>query len=234
MGTTRLDQDLLDKLVIKTMKKNKYLREQISKRANKQGISSEAILVLWAKDLGIGTRIYQRKLSPSIQAEIRDRSMPIFASNAKPNTRIDADKTQVTQTSILAMAIDYLIEDDELRDRCKDLLKAPRNHDRVLREATTILEDRIRKLSGIKGMRPADLVSKVINPDPTKAIIKISDEAFIQQGFHEICKGLVLAFRDAAHHKLSDKLLRQDALKFCGFIDSILAILGSATKMEVN
>ncbi len=37
-----------------------------------------------------------------------------------------------------------VLSDGELRDRCFDLLAAPRNYDRVIREATVILEDRIR------------------------------------------------------------------------------------------
>ena len=38
-----------------------------------------------------------------------------------------------------------MIKDDELRTRTSDLLFAPGHYDRVLREATTILEDRIRR-----------------------------------------------------------------------------------------
>lgn len=38
-----------------------------------------------------------------------------------------------------------VIHDAELRQRCADLLGAPGNYDRVVREATTVLEDRIRR-----------------------------------------------------------------------------------------
>ena len=37
-----------------------------------------------------------------------------------------------------------VIKDTELRDRCTDLLAAPGNYDRVIREATVVLEDHIR------------------------------------------------------------------------------------------
>lgn len=234
MSMQRLDEVLLKKLMDKTGKEKQYIREQIAKKANRIGISSEAYLVIWAKQLGIGTAIYQRKLSPSIKAEIRDALPIIFTSQPKPAVKKNKETKQAHQKSPMLLAIEFLIEDKELRDRCEDLIKAPKHHDRVFREATTVLEDRIKSLSGVRRMRPSDLVSKVINPDPTKAILKVSDEPREQQGFHDICKGLVLSFRDTTHHELSDKFKREDSLKFCGFVDSILVILDKAEKQEVN
>lgn len=234
MGTTRLDPALLHKLIKKTRKKEQYVREQIAKRANRLGISSEAYLVLWAKQMEIGTGAFQRKLSPAIQTEIRETLPAMFTPRSSVPVKKNDDKRQVSQKSALTMAIEYLIIDDELRDRCKDLLRAARNYDRVFREATTVLEVRIKKLSGIRGMRGASLVSKVINPKPDRAFLKVSNEAYEQQGFHDICRGIMLAFRDTTHHELSNNISREDALKFCGFVDSILAILGNATKQEVS
>jgi uncharacterized protein (TIGR02391 family) len=234
MGTTRLDPVLLHKLVKKTQKKEQYLREQIAKRANRLGISSEAELVLWAKQVGIGTGTFQRNLSPAIQTEIRETLPAMFSSRSSLPTKKNDEKGQVSQKSVLAMAIEYLINDEELRDRCKDLLKATRNYDRVFREATTVLEDRIKRLSGIRGMRGASLVSKIINPQPDRAVLKVSNEAYEQQGFHDICRGIMLAFRDTTHHDLRNTIRREDALKFCGFVDSILGILGNASKQEVT
>jgi hypothetical protein len=43
-----------------------------------------------------------------------------------------------------------------------------------------------------------------------------------------ICKGLTLALRGPLHHALRDDLTRAAALKFCGFIDHLLAILDKA------
>jgi len=48
------------------------------------------------------------------------------------------------------------IRDKELRERCGDLLGAPDNYDRVIREATTILEDRLR------GKPPSELLAQLI------------------------------------------------------------------------
>ncbi len=234
MNEPRLNPVLLNKLANKAGKKEKYIREQIAKRANKLGISSEAALIIWAKQMGIGTGTYQRKLSPIIQTEVRDSLPTMFSPQPNQPSLNTRRKPRKSKESTLGYTIEWMINDHGLLDRCKDLLKARGNFDRAFREATTVLEDRIRKLSGVKGMRPGDLVSRVISPDPLKAILKVSDEAFEQQGFHEICKGLMLAFRDTTHHQLSDKFQRQDALKFCGFIDSILAILGGAAKQEAK
>lgn len=235
MVKTRLDQKLLNKLEKKTRYSKKYLREQISKKAGRLGISSEALLVIWSKKERIGTSLYQRKLSNSIQAEIRFALPSIFPQvQTRPQiTPKDSKKPRSIKIDPLSAAIEYLIQDEELWDRCKDLIKAPRNFDRVFREATTVLEDRLKNLSGEKGMRPTDLVGKVLNPDPNRAVLKVSDERFEQEGFFSICKGLMLSFRDTTHHELSDKFTRQDALKFCGFIDSLLGILSQAEKQQV-
>jgi uncharacterized protein (TIGR02391 family) len=122
-----------------------------------------------------------------------------------------------------------VLQDEQLRDRCRDLLTARKNFDRVFREATTVFDDRLKKLSGIKKMKPQDLIGKALSPDPLKAVLEISSEKDEQEGFYCICKGVMLDFRNATHHALSDKMTRADALKFCGFVDTLLTVMGQAT-----
>ena len=55
----------------------------VSRKASKLGISSEAALIILAKDSGIGTSSFQRKLDPAKQAEIRDALPTIFAQRAR-------------------------------------------------------------------------------------------------------------------------------------------------------
>ena len=99
----------------------------------------------------------------------------------------------------------------------------------MFREATTVFDDRLKKLSGIQKMKPQDLIGKALSPDPQKAVLEISAEREGQEGFYSICKGVMLVFRNTTHHALSDKMTREDALKFCGFVDALLALLGQAT-----
>jgi hypothetical protein len=75
-------------------------------------------------------------------------------------------------------------------------------------------------------MNPSDLVGKVLSKDPTKAVIRISAEKDVQEGFFLICKGVMQAFRNRAHHNLSDAFTQADVVRFCGFVDTILAVIG--------
>ena len=128
-------------------------------------------------------------------------------------------------------AADYLIKDTELLSRCKDLLRRKKHQDRVLREATTVLEDRIRSLAGITDtLRPEELVNTVLNPDPNRAILVFGKTPSEQQGFHSVCRGIVLAFRHKVHHTLDDDIVREDSLKFLAFIDLLLGLLSTTKK----
>lgn len=101
MSLLRLDQSLLGKIKQKTGKPEQYVREQISKRANNFGISSEAYLVVWAKNLGLGTASYQRLLSPHIQMEIR--SILPFLKKKRRQLTSNA-KSQPTETLTIQRA----------------------------------------------------------------------------------------------------------------------------------
>jgi hypothetical protein len=229
MGATRLDPGLVDKLVTKTDKPLKYVREQISKRADKQGISAEAALILWAKEFGIGTNTFQRGLDPHIQEQVRAGLPALFTAPAPSPKRNGKGKGAkgVRRVSGLRAAIDYLLSDEELKRRCGDLLTARGSFDRVFREATTVLDDRLKKLAQIKGkINPDALVANTLHP--SKAILVVSEHTDVQQGFFSIVTGLMAAFRNPTHHSLNDKLTREDALRFCGFIDAMLTLLGQA------
>jgi hypothetical protein len=239
MAQCHLDQKILSKIAEVIGKPVKYTREQISKRASRQNISAEAVQILWAKQLKIGTSRFQRSLPSNVQDDIRNalqRSttvrpipVPVLSSNGKTSKQAKRLKNS------LQPMIEYIVVDTDLRERCGDLLKAKSKFDRVIREATTVLDDRLKALGNITGkMNPNDLVGKVLNPDPAKAILIASNDGDEQQGIFSLCKGLFLAFRNPAHHRLSDKFTREDALRFCGFVDLILAILSRAKVNSTN
>jgi uncharacterized protein (TIGR02391 family) len=231
MGKQRLDPRLLAKLARKTGKPAKYLREQISRKAGKKGVSSEAALVLWCRQLGIGATAFLNKQPTFVRDEVRSGS--VGNGDGPPRTQSVRGGTAKVRRAIGKPAfgpiVDMVLQDSQLRDRCRDLLTAKKNFDRVFREATTVFDDRLKKLSGIQRMNPQALIGKALSPDPQKAVLEISAEKEEQEGFHGICKGVMLVFRNKAHHSLSDKMTREDALKFCGFVDALLTILGQAT-----
>jgi len=221
----RLDADLLAKMAVKSGKPKQYLREQISKRAGRSTISSLSAQLLWAKEMGIGIARPLGRADAWIRDEIREhRALPPVRIQRSHATRGRSLKDRKPTASV---AIDLVLEDAELRGRCRDLLLAKRHYDRVVREATTVLDARLKKLTGISNMNPAALVGKALSPDPDKAVIVVSSEKDVQQGFFSICIGVMLAFRNKAHHNLSNAFTQADALKFCAFIDALLAVIGS-------
>lgn len=224
MAKKRLDPDLLEKMVRKTRKSKQYLREQVSRRASRIAISSLAAQLLWARELGLGIASALNRSDPGVRDEVRS-SPSLRPVVANPKALRQVRSAQQKKDPNLGAAVDFLLEDSELRDRCRDLLLARRHYDRVVREATTVLDNRLKKVSGISNMHPGALVGKALAPDPNKAVIIVSAERDEQEGFFSICKGVMQVFRNRAHHTLSNAFTQADALKFCGFIDTILAVV---------
>lgn len=227
MARNKLDRDLLAKMAQKTDKPKQYIREQISKRASRNAISSLAAQLLWARDLGLGITYALNRSEPNVRDEVRSTKSPLPAfTNGRTAQRSGAPKRS-KKGADLGSAIDFLLTDVDLHDRCRDLILARRHHDRVVREATTVLDDRLKSVSGISHMNPSALVGKALAPDPSKAVIIISKDKDEQEGFFYTCKGVMQTFRNRAHHTLSNSFTQADALKFCGFIDTILALISN-------
>jgi hypothetical protein len=229
MPSPRHDQDFLKRLAKQTGKSPRYLRELASRRAGRLGISSPAALLLWAKEQGLSITRALNKLPGELREEVRSaqsvgpRAIGTGARDGK-QTRPKGKRPR----AIDAATINSILQDEQLRGRCKDLLLAKKHFDRVFREATTVLDDRLKGKSAITNMNPVNLVGKVVNPDPQKAVLVVSKDKDEQEGFHAICKGVMLGFRNPAHHSLTDRFSREDALKFCGFIDTILGAIDQA------
>jgi uncharacterized protein (TIGR02391 family) len=229
MPKRQLDDDLLDKLRARTGKSKQYLREQISRKAGKLGVSSLAAQLIWATQERIGVTHALNKARPEVREEVRSAKGPSPVRGAgRLAVALSRKSGPKKKEPITRATIDTLLQDQQLRDRCRDLLLAKKHFDRAFREATTVLDDRLKKKSGIKNLNPLSLVGKAVNPDPQKAVTEVSAEKDEQEGFYGICKGVMLAFRNKSHHELSDKFTREDALKFCGFIDAILGIVEQA------
>jgi uncharacterized protein (TIGR02391 family) len=135
----------------------------------------------------------------------------------------------LSQQTIEIGSIYNSITDEKLKSRCSDILSAPGNFDRVINQATLVLEDRIRKQSGLTQLSGVDLVNKALNSDLSKSLLRVSDNSDEHEGIAHICRGMVLAFRNPTHHRIIADITREDALKVCAFIDKLLQIV-DATK----
>jgi hypothetical protein len=95
MANKLLDEKLLDKLSKRLNKNKKYVQEQISKKAGKNRVSSQAYFVHWLDEFNIGAAHYRSKLDKHIQEEIRSLKTINNTSNLnigrkkKGNSRIE-------------------------------------------------------------------------------------------------------------------------------------------------
>ena len=130
--------------------------------------------------------------------------------------------------AVLTTVFDSLM-DGELKERCSDILTAPGKFDRVVNQATLVLEDRIRKCSGLsKSWTGVGLVNKALNADLAKTILLTSADKDEHEGICHICRGIMQAFRNPTHHYITDKYTREDAIKLCAFVDNLLRAIDDA------
>ena len=126
-----------------------------------------------------------------------------------------------------------LIQDAELKSRCSDLLSASDHFDRVINQATQVLEERLRlkapECSDEIGIR---LVNAAIKNNPNDSPVKFSDDQNEQEGYASIMRGIVGAFRNTSHHRFLANVSREQALQICAFIDNLLAALDLAEHNE--
>jgi len=197
-----LDQKIMLKIAKKLGKKNIVaINGIVSNKASKLGISAEAALILLAKEHGIGTSTYQRNLDVTKQAEVRDALPSIFApvratNHASKIKNRNETKPTISKKASLKLAIEYLIEDQELRSRCQDILMASANFDRPINQATLILEDRIRKKAlPTKKIVGENLVNHAFNEEISKTVLRVaSNDPDDQRGFTQMLRGIFAAF----------------------------------------
>lgn len=237
MARGRLDRKLLQKIGGKLQKTRQAINVLVSKRAAKLGVSSEAALVLLAKELGIGTAHCQRHLDSTKQGEIRDALLSALPTS--PGTRTTGARSKVSGRTVSGprevrkAAVAYLLSDSDLRERCQDLLLASANFDRAVNQATLILEDRIRNRSQPPThMVGENLVNYAFNPDSARTILQMSKNQDEHRGLTFIVKGIVPAFRNPTHHHITKSFTREEALRVCAFIDVVLRVVNGANKIR--
>ena len=141
----------------------------------------------------------------------------------------------IENNTILSEGIEPVlpIKNETLRRRCLDLLEAPGNFDRVINQATQVLEARLRdsvsyeKLCEVipeaKEHIGEPLANKLLSPN--KPVIVISDKQTERVAFHKMVVGIIAYLRNPSHHFLDDKTEWSLAWSVVGVIDSILSEL---------
>jgi len=233
-----LDQKLMEKIARKTGKPIPAVNGMVSRKANNLGTSAEAALIILAKQRGIGTSTYYRKLDATKQAEVRESLPGLFAVGGNRTVGVrarnrSAGKSGASKKASLKHVIEYLIQDEVLRARCEDILLASTNFDRPINQATQVLEDRIRKKAQpTKRLTGENLVGFSFNEEPTKTVLRIaSNDSDDQRGFTQILRGIFPAFRNKTHHHIIS-VSREEAMCVCGFIDVLLRVVDSSTKIK--
>lgn len=212
------------------------INKMVSARAAKHGISPEAALLVLAKEYGVGTAVYQRTLSPDKISEAR--VVIANTTTAAPHiyngvARRASSLRVISKKMAIRQAIESLLQDKELRERCSDLLLASKHFDRAINQATTVLEDRIRRKAQLTQSAVGEnLVNLAFKEDPSLTILKVaSGEKDDQRGFTQILRGIVPSFRNKTHHHVVNTFSREEAMRVCGFIDVLLRVVDSSTKI---
>ena len=82
----RLNQTLLHKVAKRLGKTPQYIREQVSRRASREAVSSDVALIMWARSLGIGVASALNKVPPSVQQQLAVPRV-LGPTQAKPQGR---------------------------------------------------------------------------------------------------------------------------------------------------
>lgn len=177
-------------------------------------------------------------LSPNNWYQMNDRGIKYTSSNIREKLfqfMGYLENTYNLPGQIIQIGTIYnSINDEELKSRCADILSSNENFDRVINQATLVLEDRIRKKSQINDQVGIQLLSKAFSKDLDKSILLISENVEEQDGIIQILRGIILSFRNPTHHKIIEKYSRADALKFCAFIDVLLALIDRSKINPIN
>jgi hypothetical protein len=122
------------------------------------------------------------------------------------------------------------INDPVLRQRCSDLLQAPGEFDRVVREATLILEERLRnkvsheRLSTLIPDSAKQTAENLTNTllSPRTPILSISTDEHERARFQRIMLGVFAYFRNPFHHHIDDTIEWSWSWSIVGLIDHLL------------
>jgi hypothetical protein len=166
---------------------------------------------------------------------------PLFVSELEPKEDsieqpISVELETKRPRPVLIDSIEIL--DPELRSRCLDLFqrfKQDGQHERldtVVTEATRILENKLRSISGA----PAECVGVELatyafgGKTPKLSVSKVLAE---QESIHLLFRGVFGFIRNHVHHQLVENLLPERVLQIVGMIDYLIFLAENASRAMV-
>jgi len=156
----------------------------------------------------------------AVLADVLGEEEPLVASLTQEVEKLRSDLSAAQQRTISFL-------DDELRERCADLLARPGKADTAVREACVVLEDRLRRAAALgKATIGVDLVDRCLSPRDGKLLL--SDVTAEQQGIHQLYRGTIGFFKNPTSHRLIQEYDVTRARQVVGLIDTLLAILRDA------
>ena len=69
------------------------------------------------------------------------------------------------------------------------------------------------------------LVNTIVKSKLSETLLKFSDTPDEQEGYANILRGIVGAFRNTSHHGFMENITREQALQVCAFIDNLLTAI---------
>jgi uncharacterized protein (TIGR02391 family) len=214
-----------------------YLAHLRQRRNDIGAGSSLSVLALQAIDTRLSH--FEEKLQQGAFAEASPYPLlvdPPLPSAPTPSGPSATAPPPTTQPSPPRVASGHEILDPQLRERCLDLFYSfsesgqAHRYDTVLAEATRILEDRVRRLSGApSNLEGVKLVANAFAGDSPPLVL--SEEPSEQEAAHLLFRGLFGFIRNPFHHRLIDEVPQERAIQVLTLVDYLIFLAESARQV---
>lgn len=174
---------------------------------------------VFGQDLGVATASLRAGLE-QILAEEGDE-----AEDLRRQVEVLTAKVAEAETRSLNVV------DDELRDRCVDLLLRPGKADTAVRDAGVVFEHRIRKAAGLGAQYyGVGLVDKALGP--RDGVLDFGGLQPEREGIHQLYRGVMAFFKNPTSHRIIEDYDVTRARQVVGLVDLLLQLLRDAKKKE--
>ncbi len=226
----KLDQALLRKMAKKLGRDDDAVRQGVSHRATRLGVSPLAAQLVWADKIDIAIGGSLGRAPADVRQEVRQH-LPRggeAAPGRHAGRRTTVPRVQKKGDGARA-AVNLLLRDPDLKKRCGNTLKGPPPYDPAVNQATLVLENRLRKITNTPKGKAPDLAAIAFKS--SGPVIRLSDDADEQDGYQYLARGLFAVYRNGTHHRLAE-MSREEAIGICAFIDAFLDEIAKGKRAE--